>query len=86
MVACGGQPTWLRCDAVRGGGSEREQCLLLSSPLAVSHFPRCPQANSGLLVLIPERVGLSNGLSCEAGSFSHCLNPHRFFQSEVLRL
>ena len=32
-------------------------------------------------------MGLSNELSCEAGSFTCChLNPHRFFQSEVLRL
>ena len=31
-------------------------------------------------------MGLSNELSCEAGSFSHCFNPHRFFQLEVLRL
>ena len=31
-------------------------------------------------------MGLSNELSCEAGSFSHHLNPHRFFRSEVLRL
>ena len=31
-------------------------------------------------------MGLSNGLSCEAGSFSHCCNPHRFLQLEVLRL
>ena len=31
-------------------------------------------------------MGLLNELSCEAGSFScHC-NPHRFLQSEVLRL
>ena len=30
--------------------------------------------------------GLSNELSCEAGSFSHHLIPHRFFQSEILRL
>ena len=29
---------------------------------------------------------LSNELSCEAGSFSCCHNPHRFLQSEVLRL
>ena len=29
-------------------------------------------------------MGLSKNLSCEAGSFSHCLNPHRSFQSEVL--
>ena len=31
-------------------------------------------------------MGLSNRLSCEAGSFSCHLNPHRCFQSEVLRL
>ena len=32
-------------------------------------------------------MGLSIELSCIAGSFSHChLNPHRFFQSQVLRL
>ena len=31
-------------------------------------------------------MGLSNELSCEAGSFSCCHNPHRFLQSEVLRL
>ena len=31
-------------------------------------------------------MGLSNKLSCEAGSFSCCLNTHRFFQSEALRL
>ena len=32
-------------------------------------------------------MGPSIGLSCEAGSFSSCcLNPHRCFQSKVLRL
>ena len=32
-------------------------------------------------------MGLSNELSCEVGSFSCCrLNPHRCFQSQVLRL
>ena len=31
-------------------------------------------------------MDLYNELSCEAGSFSHHLNPHKFFQSEVLRL
>ena len=31
-------------------------------------------------------MGLSNELSCETGSFFHCHNPHRFFQSEVLML
>ena len=34
-----------------------------------------------------DAVGSSHKLSCEAGSLSHCcLNPHRCFQSEVLRL
>ena len=28
-------------------------------------------------------MGLSNKLSCEAGSFSCCCNPHRFLQLEV---
>ena len=31
-------------------------------------------------------MGLSSKLSCEAGSFSHCCKPHRFFQLEILRL
>ena len=31
-------------------------------------------------------MGLSNELYCEAGSFSRQHNPHRFFQSGVLRL
>ena len=68
---------------------------MLSSQLALSHFLHYPQANWALLVLIPwvpgfvyilGPVGLSKELSCEAGSFSHHCNPHRFFQSEVLRL
>ena len=29
---------------------------------------------------------LSNYLSCEPGSLFSCLNPHRFFHSEILRL
>ena len=31
-------------------------------------------------------MGLSNELSCEAGSFSYCSNPQSFLQSEILRL
>ena len=52
-----------------------------------------PQSNWAPLVLVPEwvglctphaPVGLSNDLSCEAGSLSCCRpNPHRRFQSEV---
>ena len=41
-----------------GEGFEREQCCLLSSWLAFSHFPSYPQANWALLVLIPRWVGL----------------------------
>ena len=39
-----------------------------------------------ILCMFWDPVGLSKELSCKAGSFSCCLNPHRFFQSEVLRL
>ena len=31
-------------------------------------------------------MGLSSEVSCEAGCFSCCHNPHRFLQPEVLRL
>ena len=31
-------------------------------------------------------MGVSNELSCEAGSFSRCHNPHRFLLPEILRL
>ena len=31
-------------------------------------------------------MGLPSELSCESGSFFCCLSPHRFFQSQVLRL
>ena len=63
--------------------------------MAFNHFLCYPKAHWALLVLIPRWVGLcifldplglSNKLSCEGGSFSCHLNPHRFFQSEVLRL
>ena len=79
-----------------GEGSQWEQHHLLYSLLAFSHFPGFPEANQPLLVLIPgwvglctfqDPVGLSNELSCEAGSFCCChLNPHRYFQLEALRL
>ena len=39
-----------------------------------------------VLCMFQDPVGVSNELSCEDGSFSCRLNPHRFFQSEVLRL
>ena len=57
--------------------------------------PLIPTSKLALLVLIPRwvglcmfwgPVGLSSGLSCEAGIFSCHRNPHGFFQSEVLRL
>ena len=70
----------------------------LAQLLAVfSHLPHYPQVNWALLVLIPrwvvlctfqDHVGLSNELSFML-IVSHSLNPHnphRFLQSEVLRL
>ena len=47
-------------------------------------FTCYPQSNWAPLVLVPEWVGLSNDLSCEAGSLSCCRpNPHGCFQSKV---
>ena len=65
-----------------------EKCHLFSSLLPFSHFCHYPRANWAFLVLILGWVGfctfqdpvdLSSELSCEAGSFSCCHNPHRFF-------
>ena len=71
------------------GGAEREQCYSLCSLLVFSHSLCYPQVNWALLVLIPRWVGLctfwdpaglSNEISCEAGSFSRCrLNPQGVF-------
>ena len=70
-------------------------CLALAG---FQYFPCYLQANWALLVQILgwvilcmflDPVGLSNKLSCEAGSFSHPRSyhsPHRFLQPEVLRL
>ena len=64
-----------------GQRSQREHWCLLSSLVAFSHFPRYPQAKWALLVLIPvwvglctfwDPMGLSNELSCDAGSFFRC--------------
>ena len=44
-------------------------------------------AASQVVCTFQDPVGLSSKLSCEAGSFSQCcLNPHRCYQSEGLRL
>ena len=47
----------LGCDAVRGGGAEREQWRLLHSLMDFSHSLCYPQSNWAPLVLIPEWVG-----------------------------
>ena len=67
--------------------------MVLRSLPDCSHFPHYPQSNWALLMPIPSvwvcvySLGLSNKLFCEAGSFSCCrLNPHRCFQSQILRL
>ena len=65
----------------------------LHFPPGFSHSLCFPQSNWAPLVLVPEwvglctlwaPVGLSNNLSCEAGSLSCCRpNPQGRFQSEV---
>ena len=54
-----GQHLWLGCDAIRGGGTEREQWRLLHSLPDFSYSLRYPQSNWNPLVLIPKWVGLS---------------------------
>ena len=48
----------LHCDAVRGGGAEREQWRLLHSLLDFSHSLCYQRSNWAPLVLIPEWVVL----------------------------
>ena len=78
-----------------GEGSEREQCHLLSSWLAFSHFPLLPTSKLGPsgadswvggLVYSLGPCGSLNKLSCEAGSFSCCRKLHSILPPEVLRL
>ena len=48
----------LFCEAVRGGGAEREQWRPPHSPPDFSLSLRYPQSNRAPLVLVPEWVGL----------------------------
>ena len=48
--------------------------------------PSGADSQVGGFVYFQDPVGLSKELSCEAGSFSHCCNPYRFLQPELLRL
>ena len=48
----------LRCDAVCGGGAEREQWCPLPSPPDFSLLLCYPQSNWAPLVLVPKWVGL----------------------------
>ena len=55
-------------------------------PLPTIKVGLCSAASQWVdLCMFWDPVGLSNELSCEAGNFSHCLNTHRYFQSEALR-
>ena len=58
MFPGAGQRWSLCCDAVRGGGAEREQWRLLHSLWGFGHSLHYPQSNWAPLVLVPEWVGL----------------------------
>ena len=90
-----GQLTSLHCGEVCGGGVREGTMSLTGLSADFQSLLPLPTSNWALLVLIPrwmglctfqDPVGLSNELSCEAGSFSHHCNPHRFLQPEILRL
>ena len=96
MLTRAGQPTWLRCGAVCGGGVQEGTVPLALLSARFQSLPLLPTSKVGPsgadsqevgLCTFKAPVGLSNELSCEAGSFSHChLNPPRCPQPEVLRL
>ena len=57
-VPRGGVTLLLHCDAVRGGGAEREQWRTLHSPADFNLSLCYPQSNWAPLVLVPEWMGL----------------------------
>ena len=81
-----------RCMWGRGQRGINTTCLTLpgfqSLPsLSTSKLgPSFADSQVGGFVYIPGPCGCLQELSCEAGSFSHCCNPHRFLQPKVLRL
>ena len=88
-------PQSLCCGTVCGGGVRDGTMPLVQlsagfqsqPPLPTSKLgPSGADSQVGGLVYFLGLCGLSNEPSCQARSFScHC-NPHRFFQSEVMRL
>ena len=91
------QPTSLGCATVSGGGVREGTMRLVQLSTGFQSLPPLPTSKLGpsgadsqvggfVYILGPCR-SLQQKFSCEAGSFS-CFhhNPHRYFQSEVLRL
>ena len=66
----------------------RFQSLPLLLTCRLCPFRCCPGADIwvGGLVYVVRSCSPSNKLSCDTGSFSHCCNPNRFLQPEVLNL
>ena len=90
MFARAGQPTSLsfgHCMWERGQRRNDTVCSALAPLSVTSPLPTSKLGPSGAdsLCAFSDPVGLSNKLSCEAGSFSHHHTPHRFSQPEVLR-
>ena len=92
----GGATTSLHGGAVCWGGVQEGAMLPPWLLAGFESLPSLPTSKLGLSgadsqmggsVYVPRPCGsLLSELCCEAGSFSHHLNPHRFFRSEVLRL
>ena len=75
-------------EGLRGSNGACSTLCRISLPLpTIKLGPSSADSRVGGLVHTLGPVGLSKGLSCEAGSFSCChLNPHGCFQLGVLRL
>ena len=94
-ICQGGQPTLLHCGAICWGGvregtmplAQLSACLQSLPPLLTSKLDlSSADSQVGGFVYLLGPCECSNGLSCETVGFSHCPNPHKCFQSQVLRL
>ena len=97
MFTGAGQPSSLHYDAVCEGGLQKGRMPRASLSASFHSLPLLPTIKLGpsgadsqvgrLVYVLAPCWCVSNELSCEAGSFSLCcLNPHRYSQSESLRL
>ena len=69
MFTRAGQPTWLRCDAVRGGGVQQGTMTLAQLSIGIQSLPPLPTSQ-----LDP------SGADSQVGGFVYILGPRESLQ------